>query len=89
MKAEDITNAVCAECGRPVRAKASISGLYVLEEGNIKRYIFSRVYTYWDCEAHGAVWAIVDGELVKKPSELFDSLEFEDWGVKIYREEEK
>jgi len=89
MEAKDITNAACAECGRPVRAKASIAGLWTLEEGNIKRYIYNHIYTYWDCEAHGAVWAIVGGKLVKKPSDLFDSLKFEDWDAKICKEEEE
>ncbi len=81
----EITNAKCLVCGKKVDAKANISGMFV-GKGN-KKFVFNSIYTYWACEAHGAVWAEIDGQIYPHPSDLFDTITFADWKAEIKREE--
>lgn len=84
---KDVSKAVCAECGKPVTPEANIGGMVCMDADGKRRFIFNHVYTYWHCRDHGAVWAYIDGELVTKPSHLFDVFEFDDWDAKVYRKE--
>ena len=86
MAKKEVTNAVCVECGRPVEARANIGGMISQENGIKRRFLFNHIYTYWHCEDHGAVWAYIDGELVTRPSHLFDSFDFDDWGVEVCKD---
>ena len=68
LKEVDVTNAKCEHCGRKVEACAEIGGTETLD----KEFIDSSIFTYWSCEYHGAVGAILNGKHIPKPSWLFN-----------------
>ena len=82
---KEYTEARCVECGRKVSPKANIAKMF--NSNGPKRFVYNHIYTYWDCKAHGAVWAEINGEIYPKPSDLFDSIVFDDWEVEIKKEE--
>ena len=69
----EVTNAICVYCKEFDNEENKVTpeiafdgemtvGREWIDDGNF--------HTYWDCENHGAVPAILNGEIVPKPSDL-------------------
>ena len=68
-KEVDITNAKCEYCGKKVEACVVIGGTLTPDKEYLDK---GWLFTYWSCKHHGAVGAIVNGELITKPSVLLN-----------------
>ena len=69
----DITKAKCYNCNNKVYPIANIS-----ETSDLKRtYLGNHIYTYWDCEDCGSVWAKIGKKVSLKPSDLFKEIKLE------------
>jgi len=82
MSAVDITDARCEFCGSKVTAEVTFTEIL-----GGRTILCGDIGTYWHCDNHGAVGAIIDGKYYPSPSSLFKSIRFVDWNVVIRRGE--
>jgi len=69
-KKVDISNAKCIYCDKEVLPDANIGSIIICENGKRKVWVENEICTYWSCDTHGAVSAILHKEEIQMPSEL-------------------
>ena len=69
-KKVDISNAKCIYCDKEVLPDANIGSIIICENGKWKVWVENEICTYWSCDTHGAVSAILHKEEIQMPSEL-------------------